>query len=387
MTRVLFAACVIALSSLPLHAADAKPIWEMPVTPSPEPPAAPAWFSYSPDGQAIVAVTVRATAADSPEYTFHLRVWDASTRKERFNAALGTSRSFHWGDDLASFPSDDTVMTGGQAITVRNLQNGGQTLSQATGGLADHAVWAVPDLKESFFVRRDPQRYNMPIEVFHRGQNFNQFDEWGGGRFGGRGRADNMGILQTTLDPPREGMRAEVLAFNAGRTRIAVAFRDDASISRPRHVLTMYRIKTVDNFDLEPVSQVTNPHAGPITSLAFARNGRILATGAEDGSICFWDVTDETLTKPRATISGVAGHRVYSMSFSNDWRYLAAVTWDKAKPNLLLIDVDSGRPMGSLKLERQMTGVAWHPDGHTLLSAGASGTIQAWNVAELAKGN
>src|SRR5262245_13397819 len=127
MARVLFAACVVVLSSLPLRAADPKPIWELPVTPSPEPAASPAWFSYSPDGQAIVAVTVRASGSEAPEYTFHLRVWDAQTRKERYNAGLGSSRSFHWGDDLASFPSDDTVMTGGQAIIVRNLQNGGQT--------------------------------------------------------------------------------------------------------------------------------------------------------------------------------------------------------------------------------------------------------------------
>ena len=119
-------------------------------------------MSYSPDGRAIVVVTARALPVRGEGSEYHLRVYDSHTRKERFNASLGASKSFHWSDDLASFPSDDTVMTGGQAIVVRNLENGSQTSSQPTGGLSDHAVWAVPDLKESFFLRRDPQRSIFP---------------------------------------------------------------------------------------------------------------------------------------------------------------------------------------------------------------------------------
>ena len=40
-------------------------------------------------------------------------------------------------------------MTGGQTVVVRNLLNGNQTSSMPANGLADHAVWSVPDLKES----------------------------------------------------------------------------------------------------------------------------------------------------------------------------------------------------------------------------------------------
>ena len=276
-------------------------------------------------------------------------------------------------------------MTGGQSVVVRNLLNGSQSTSFPTGGLSDHAVWAVSDLKESFFLRRDPQRYNQPVELFHRGQNIQQFDEWGGR--GGIRRGGEQGTMQAKLDPPREGMRTEVLAMNAGRTRIVAAFRDESPIGPPQHTLAMYRIKTVEELELEPISEVKNPHPGPVTALAFARNGRLLATGGEDGTVSLWDVTDGRLSKPRATIAGVADYRVYSLAFSNDWRYLAAVTWDKKKPNLILIDADSGQTIRSIKVERQMTGVAWHPEGHTLLSVGASGTIQAWDVTAMLKGN
>jgi WD40 repeat protein len=181
-------------------------------------------------------------------------------------------------------------------------------------------------------------------------------------------------------------MQMEALAMNAGRTRLVAAFRDEVPIGRPRHVLALYRIKTMECFELELTGESTNPHPGPVTAVAFARNSRILATGGEDGSIAFWDISTGLLLKPRATITGIASHRIYALAFSNDWRYLAAVTWDRSKPNLVLIDVDSARTVRSIRLERQLTGIAWHPEGHTLLSVGATGTIQAWDVAGLLKG-
>jgi WD40 repeat protein len=382
MSRVLLASWVLIVSSAALRAAEPKPLWELASTPSPEPAAAPGWLSYSPAGDAIVAVTIRASAGERPEYTFHLRVWDAATRKERFNAALGSGKSFHWGDELASFLSDDSVMTGGQMIVVRNLQNGNQTTSMPTSGLADHAVWAVPDLKESFHLRRDPERFNLPLEFTYRGQFANHFDEWGG-----RMTRGQNGMLSATLAPPREGLRTEVLAMNAGRTRLAVAFRDESSSIPRRHAVALYRVKTVEEFEFEPIAETTNPHPGPVTALTFARNGRLLATGAEDGSVLLWDLSDRLLAKPRTVLSGAAAHRVYALAFSNDWRYLAAATWDRSKPNLYLIEIDTGRLAASLKLERQLTAVAWHPEGHTLLTTGVSGTIKAWDLATLLRGN
>jgi WD40 repeat protein len=382
MARVVFAACAVLLASALARAADPKPLWELQA--STERGTAPAWLAYSPNGKAVVAVTVRETGAAPPQYSYHLRVWDAETRKERFNADLGTGKAYHWGDDLAAFPTDDTVMTGGQTVMVRNLENGNQTASNPTGGLGDHSVWAVPDLKESFYLRRDPQRYDLPPELFFRSQNnYNQFSEFGGPR--GRYRSET-GTVQTTLTPPRDGLRTEGVILNPGRTRLVAAFRDDSGVSRPRHTLAMYAIKTMDDFELEPVAEAVNPHAGSVTALAFARNGRILATGAEDGSVSLWDTSAVgNQWKPRATLAGVCDHRVYAMAFNYDWRILAAVTWDKSKPNLLLIDVDTGKLIRSMKLERQLTAVAWHPDSGTLLTTGASGKIQAWDVAALLK--
>src|SRR5262245_40904360 len=275
MARVVFAACAVLLACSSSRAADPKPLWELQA--STERSTAPGWLAYSPDGKAVVAVTVRETAASPPEYVYQLKVWDAGTRKERFNRELGTGKSYHWGDDLAAFPSDDTVMAGGQMVISWNLENGGQTTSHPTGGLSDHSIWAVPDLKESFYLRRDPQRHDLPVELFFRSQNNNnQYGEFGGPR--GRYRSET-GTVQTTLTPPRDTLRTEGVLLNPGRTHLVAAFRDYSGVSRPRHTLAMYQIKTVDDFVLETVAEAVNPHAGSVTALAFARNGRILATG------------------------------------------------------------------------------------------------------------
>lgn len=382
MGRVLAGICVIVLSSVAAHAAETKPSWEFLTHTGAEPSAAVAWVSYSPDARAIAAVTVQSTK--NGDYEYHLRVYDAITRQPRYHASLGTSKVFHGGDELAAFPTDDTILTGGQSITTRSLTLNNQMSSFPTGGVADFAVCAVPDLKESFCLRRDPQRFNQPVELVYQSSNTNnRIDE-----FGGRvARRAGMFSQQATLTPPREGLQTEGVIFNPGRTHLVAAFRDNGPAGQARHMVVMYRIKTMDDFELEAVSEVANPLPGPVTSFAFARNGRILATGGEDGSIGLWDVANGSQWKQQSTITGVAGHRVYAMAFSPDWRYLAAVTWDKAKPNLLLIDVDTGKVVGSQKLERELTTVAWHPEGQTILTGGASGKIQAWDAAALVKGN
>jgi WD40 repeat protein len=381
--RVL-AACALVFVAVSGRAAEPKPLWEVDASGG-EKGVAPAFLAFAPDGKAVVAVTVRETP-ERQTFDYKLRVWDAASRKERFTADLGRARTHSWGDELASFPSDTTVLTGGQALTVRELADGKQVSARPTGGLADHGVWAVPDLRETFHLRRDPDRAGKPVELFYSTQ-ANQFNQFDGGGFGGRIGTNPM-TRATELRPPRDGLRPQSLALNAGRTHLATAFRDDAPpAGKPRHSLALYRLKTVEDYDLDVVAEATNPHPGPVSALAFARNGRTLVTGGEDGTVCLWDVKDVgSAWKPRATVTGAYG-RVAAVAFSPDWRYVVAVTWDKTRPNLYLIDADSGTLVRSLRADRDLTAVAFSPDGRTVVTGGHSGKLQAWDAAALVKEN
>jgi len=73
------------------------------------------------------------------------------------------------------------------------------------------------------------------------------------------------------------------------------------------------------------------------------------------------------------------------MAFSPDWRVLAAITWDAKKPNLYLIDADTGSLLRSRKVDRALTSVAWSLDGRTLLTGGHSGKFCGWDVEMLLK--
>ena len=172
-----------------------------------------------------------------------------------------------------------------------------------------------------------------------------------------------------------------------GGTRLAAAFRDESASVPRKHVLALYRVKTVENFEFDAVAEVANPHPGPVTALSFARNGRLLATGAEDGSVLVWDLSEGMLSKPRTALVGVAAHRVYGTGFQQRLALPGGgdVGPDEAEPSTSSTWIPAGW-CARFKLERQLTGVAWHPDGHTLLTAGVSGTIKAWDVAALVKG-
>lgn len=385
MSRPVLAACaLLIISTTAAPAADPKPLWEIDL--AADKTGAPAWIGFSPDARAVVAVVARESMAPVQDYAYTLRVFDPAARKDRFTADLGRGKSPLWGDDLVSFPTPDTFLTGGQALTVRHVEDGRQVSSQSSGGFADHTVWAVPDLRETFHLRRDPDREGKPVQLFFRSANNSGIDEFGGRRF--RGGYDNGLTKQTDVRPPRDGVHTQSVAMNPGRTRLAAAFRDDAADpGKARHALVLYRIKTVAEFDLDPTAEVTNPHAGPVHALAFAPNGKTLATGGEDGSVSLWDADYVgTAWQPRATVTG-GDHRVAALAFRPDWRIVAAVTWDAKKPNLYLIDADTGTLVRAVKVDRQLTTVAWSPDGRTLLTGGYSGKLCAWDTEALLKGN
>ena len=143
-----------------------------------------------------------------------------------------------------------------------------------------------------------------------------------------------------------------------------------------------------------PLSSVLTGPADLVSSVAFSRNGRILAAGGYDGKVWLWNLADPARpTRLGQPLTGPA-FVVTTVAISPDGKTLAAggsdgKVWlwnlaDPARPARL------GKPLtgpggltGSTGLVSSL--VAFSPDGKTLAAGGYDGKVWLWNLADPAR--
>jgi WD40 repeat protein len=139
---------------------------------------------------------------------------------------------------------------------------------------------------------------------------------------------------------------------------------------------------------------VLKGHANVVGSLAFAPDGKTLASGSDDHTVRLWNVA------ARQELATLKGHtdQVWYVAFSPDGRSLASGSADStvklwavsARNSIAPLGVDRPAP-GALK--RASTSViqgnssaialAFAPDGSSLATAHRDGTVKLWDVASL----
>ena len=116
-------------------------------------------------------------------------------------------------------------------------------------------------------------------------------------------------------------------------------------------------------------------HWNDIPDLAFAPDGRMLASVSYDGTAQLWDASNG---QPGKTLLGHT-HRVHGVAFSPDGKTLATASWDRT---VRLWNVSTGELVPTiLKHENSVYAVAFGPRDHQLASGSADRTVKLWNSA------
>jgi WD40 repeat protein len=123
-------------------------------------------------------------------------------------------------------------------------------------------------------------------------------------------------------------------------------------------------------------------HSHPVESIAFAPNGKEVASGSSDHTIKLWDLTSKRLIR---TFHGHSG-LVDALNFSPDGKTLVSGGGDMPASGsidhtVVLWDVASGRELRVLGSDsKDIKSVVFSPDGQTVISGSRDGAIKFWNI-------
>jgi WD40 repeat protein len=115
-------------------------------------------------------------------------------------------------------------------------------------------------------------------------------------------------------------------------------------------------------------------HIAMVHSVAFSRDGKLLASASEDRTVILWNVAS------RKPIARLEGHNkgVRCVVFSPDGKRLASAGEDKS---VILWDVKSHKPIDKMDGHKApISGIAFSPDGKRLASASGDHTVILWDV-------
>jgi WD40 repeat protein len=112
-----------------------------------------------------------------------------------------------------------------------------------------------------------------------------------------------------------------------------------------------------------------------VIAVAFSHNGKYLATGGADASVCLWEADSGRL------LHQFKGHQddVNSVAFSSDDQWLASGSGDGT---VKFWDIAKQMKKADLSLGQQVFAIALSPDGKTLAIGGGYGesVLQLWDV-------
>ena len=319
----------------------------------------PVWLAFAADGKTLAARYSDSTPFGFDDMPDELVVWDATDWRERRRGPVAAVRT-------------------------------GQFSSGPTGALAigDRCLVPTPDGVEAVV----PAPKIGRVKTAGRGRDRFIWLTGDGTTAAALSRGVRLHLDAVTLTPPVAASRLLELELptnsdHADDLRWTAAAVDPSArwlavtgnhFGQPRDA---YRVDIWDVRERKRVAQAAG-HGHGASCLAFSPDGKLLASGAGDGSVRLWDVPGGTeravLTGPKFTVSQLA--------FSADCRRLVYGTLDgRDSPNLWVADPTAGKLVARLATgSAGAIQLAVSPDGRSAAVSGLDATIRVLSLDRIA---
>jgi WD40 repeat protein len=328
--------------------------------------------AFSPDG-----ITLAAGSTDHLVWLWTMK--PASKHKTASAAAAGTLSGASASANSVAFSPDGRSLAAGTSdagVLVWNLATGAVTASVRQAQKVTSVSWDGTDRVAAASTGGTVALITLPVPVLAAGAAPASVSY----RADGTAVAVGGSSVQLWAPDGRALLAAHPLA--GGTHATATAFSAAGVVAA---ALSDGTVALLDGHTLAPLSQpfAVGGKSGAAAAVAFSRDGSLLATGAADGTIRLYDVSDPAHPVRLATAgsAGGADSAVSGLAFAASGTLVAAAgadgtvrLWQVAGRSLTAAGTAAGAGTGG------PAALAFSPDSKTLAAGAAGNTVRLWNV-------